>query len=43
MHVSLEQIRASVRDATLNLPKGALNLDGQSWTIAANDQLFKAR
>ncbi len=42
MGVSLEQIRASVRDSALNMPKGALHLDGQSWTIAANDQLFKA-
>ena len=43
MHVSLEQIRAAVRDATLNLPKGRMNLDGQFWSIADNDQLFKAR
>jgi hydrophobe/amphiphile efflux-1 (HAE1) family protein len=42
MGVSLEQIRASVRDSALNMPQGALHLDGQSWTIAANDQLFKA-
>jgi hydrophobe/amphiphile efflux-1 (HAE1) family protein len=42
MHVSLEQVRAAVRDATVNLPKGRLNLDDQSWTIVANDQLFKA-
>ncbi len=42
MHVSLEQIRAAVRNATLNLPKGRLNLDGSTWTIAANDQLYKA-
>jgi multidrug efflux pump len=42
MHVSLEQIRAAVGDATQNLPKGTLNLDGQSWSIVANDQLFKA-
>ncbi len=27
---------------TVNLPKGRLSLDGQSWTIVANDQLFKA-
>ena len=42
MHVSLEQVRAAVRDASVNMPKGTLNLDGQSWSIAANDQLFKA-
>jgi hydrophobe/amphiphile efflux-1 (HAE1) family protein len=42
MHLSLEQIRAAVQDATQNLPKGTLNLDGQSWSVTANDQLFKA-
>ncbi len=43
MQVSLEQIRAAVRNATLNLPKGKVSVDGQSWTIATNDQLYKAR
>jgi multidrug efflux pump len=42
MHVSLEQIRAAVRNATLNLPKGRVNLDGRFWSIVANDQLYKA-
>ena len=42
MHISLEQIRAAVRGATLNLPKGRMDLDGQTWTIAANDQLYTA-
>ena len=42
MHVSLEQIRAAVRSATLNLPKGKINLDGESWSVSANDQLYKA-
>ncbi len=42
MHVSLEQIRAAVRNATLNLPKGRVNLDGWFWSIVANDQLYKA-
>ncbi len=42
MHVSLEQIRAAVRGATLNLPKGRMNLEGQFWSIADNDQLFNA-
>jgi multidrug efflux pump len=43
MHVSLEQIRAAVRGATVNLPKGRVRLDGRFWSIAANDQLYKAR
>jgi multidrug efflux pump len=43
MHVSLEQIRSAVHEATLNLPKGHINLDGQSWSVATNDQLYKAR
>jgi multidrug efflux pump subunit AcrB len=43
MQVSLEQIRAAVRNATLNLPKGRVSVDGQSWTIATNDQLYKAQ
>jgi hydrophobe/amphiphile efflux-1 (HAE1) family protein len=43
MHVSLEQIRAAVRGATVNLPKGRVSLDGRFWSIAANDQLYKAR
>ena len=42
MHVSLEQVRAAVRGATVNLPKGRINLDGQTWSIAVNDQLYKA-
>ncbi|MEJ0015093.1 MAG: efflux RND transporter permease subunit [Acetobacteraceae bacterium] len=43
MGISLEQIRTAVRTSTVNLPKGRLNLDGRTWTIAANDQLYKAR
>ena len=43
MRVSLEQIRAAVRNATLNLPKGRVSVDGRSWTIATNDQLYKAQ
>lgn len=42
MHVSLEQIRSAVVDASLNLPKGSLNLGGTSWSITDNDQLYKA-
>jgi multidrug efflux pump len=42
LHVSLEQIRAAVRDATVNVPKGRVSLDGELWTIEANDQLFGA-
>ena len=43
MHLSLEQIRAAVRDATLNLPKGRVNLGGRFWDVTDNDQLFNAR
>ena len=42
MGVSLEQIRATVRAATLNLPKGAVQDGDAAWTLAANDQLLKA-
>ncbi len=42
MGVSLEQIRATVQGASQNLPKGMVADGDQSWTLGANDQLFKA-
>jgi multidrug efflux pump len=42
MGVSLEQIRNIVRDASQNLPKGMVADGDSAWTLAANDQLFKA-
>jgi multidrug efflux pump subunit AcrB len=38
MNVSLEQVRAAVRAATSNMPKGSIDLGQQSYAIAANDQ-----
>jgi multidrug efflux pump len=40
--ISLEQIRAAVQTASQNMPKGMIQDGEQSWTIEANDQLFKA-
>ncbi|MBV9968920.1 MAG: efflux RND transporter permease subunit, partial [Xanthobacteraceae bacterium] len=42
MNLSLEQVRQAVRAATMNLPKGDIAADGRSWSIAANDQLYRA-
>jgi hydrophobe/amphiphile efflux-1 (HAE1) family protein len=42
MNLSLEEVRQAVRAATMNLPKGTIEADGSTWTIAANDQLFRA-
>ncbi len=42
MRLSFEQIRAAIRAATQNMPKGAITAGGQSFTVATNDQLFKA-
>lgn len=42
MHVSLEQVRAAVVTATVNLPKGSINIDGRSYAIDVNDQAKKA-
>ena len=42
MKLSLEEIRNAVALATQNTPKGAVSIDQQSFTLAANDQLFKA-
>jgi multidrug efflux pump subunit AcrB len=42
MSVSLEQVRAAVTTSTVNLPKGSVNIDGQSYAIDVNDQAKKA-
>jgi hydrophobe/amphiphile efflux-1 (HAE1) family protein len=42
MNVSLEQVRQAVRAATMNLPKGTIAADGNTWLVGANDQLFQA-
>ncbi|WP_158746328.1 efflux RND transporter permease subunit [Acidisphaera sp. L21] len=40
--VSLEQVRQTVQNASLNLPKGVVEDGDQQWTLEANDQLLKA-
>jgi multidrug efflux pump subunit AcrB len=40
--LTLEDIRGVIASATVNAAKGTLNGPVQSFTIAANDQLFKA-
>ncbi len=40
--VSLEQVRRTVQNATLNVPKGMIEDGDQAWTLEANDQLLKA-
>ncbi|OAS23024.1 efflux RND transporter permease subunit [Methylobacterium platani] len=42
MQLSLEEVRGAVRDASQNLPKGAVTLADQTWTLAADDQLVRA-
>jgi multidrug efflux pump subunit AcrB len=42
MQVSMEQVRAAVIAATVNLPKGSINIDGRSYAIDVNDQAKKA-
>jgi multidrug efflux pump subunit AcrB len=42
MQMSLEQVRAAVIRATVNLPKGSINIDGRSYAIDVNDQAKKA-
>ncbi|TNC10080.1 acriflavine resistance protein B [Methylobacterium terricola] len=42
MQLSLEQVRSAIRDASRNLPKGAVTLADQTWTLAADDQLVRA-
>ncbi|NIF27349.1 MMPL family transporter [Pantoea sp. Tr-811] len=38
--VSLEQVRSTLASANVNLPKGVVDLGGQSHVLAANDQLY---
>jgi len=40
--VSLEQVRTALGAANSNVPKGHLADSTRTWTITANDQLFKA-
>ncbi|MGE5323959.1 MAG: multidrug efflux RND transporter permease subunit [Actinomycetota bacterium] len=40
--VGVEQVRAALASANANRPKGELSNGVNAWTIAANDQLFKA-
>lgn len=40
--VSLEQIRSTVQSSSGNVPKGVVQDGDRSWTLSANDQLFKA-
>jgi multidrug efflux pump len=42
MGVSLEQVRNTLQTASQNLPKGMIEDGERSWTLTANDQLFKA-
>ncbi len=42
MQLSLEEVRAALRDANQNLPKGAVTIADQTWTLAADDQLIRA-
>ncbi len=40
--LSLAAVRRTLRNANANLPKGMLEADGTSWSIAVNDQLMTA-
>ena len=42
MKLSLEAARVAILTASQNLPKGAISVDSQRYTIEANDQLLKA-
>ncbi|MFH6786930.1 MULTISPECIES: efflux RND transporter permease subunit [Methylobacterium] len=42
MQLSLESLRAAITDASANLPKGAVTLADQTWTLSADDQLIRA-
>jgi hydrophobe/amphiphile efflux-1 (HAE1) family protein len=42
MNLSLEAVRLAIVAASQNLPKGAISVDSQRYTIEANDQLLKA-
>ncbi len=41
--ISLEDVRTFLGDANMNVAKGDLADDGRTWSIAANDQLLRAR
>ena len=40
--IGLDQVRAALRAANANRPKGQLSDGGRSWSIAVDDQLFHA-
>src|SRR5262245_9561041 len=40
--ISLEEVRAFLASANVNLPKGQLADDSRTWDISTNDQLLKA-
>jgi len=42
MGLTLEDVRTVLAQSTLDQPKGVITGDSQSFTIAANDQLFRA-
>jgi hydrophobe/amphiphile efflux-1 (HAE1) family protein len=42
MNLSLEAVRLAIVAASQNLPKGAISVDSQRYTIEANDQLLRA-
>ncbi|KMO28697.1 efflux RND transporter permease subunit [Methylobacterium aquaticum] len=42
MQLSLEEVRAALRDANQNLPKGVVTIADQTWTLTADDQLIRA-
>ncbi len=40
--ISLEEVRAFLASANVNIPKGQLSDDSRTWDISTNDQLLKA-
>ena len=42
LQIGLEDVRAAIARVNVNAPKGSLDGNQQSYTIAANDQLFAA-
>ena len=40
--IGLEDVRTALRAANVNSPKGAIEGQGNRWTLSATDQLFKA-
>jgi multidrug efflux pump len=40
--LSLEDVRASLAAANVNRPKGTIGASDRTWTLSANDQLYKA-